>query len=199
MTTSRWTGVFRLELGRDQSPVTGNALLLIMRCQRRPEDSGWRHLASSCLRSLRDDPLSESVGALPEWEDKILLCRRAIEPQYGFWTVPAGFMENRETTAEAAARETEEEARARIEVGALFSLVNIAHISQVHLFYRARLIDLDFGPGTESLEVRLFSEDEIPWEDIAFRSIHFTLKRYFDDRQSGTYGFHTADLAPLQQ
>lgn len=157
-----------------------------------------RHVCEACGTIHYQNP-KVVVGALPEWEDKILLCRRAIEPQYGFWTVPAGFMENRETTAEAAARETEEEARARIEVGALFSLVNIAHISQVHLFYRARLIDLDFGPGTESLEVRLFSEDEIPWEDIAFRSIHFTLKRYFDDRQSGTYGFHTADLAPLRQ
>ena len=120
-----------------------------------------RHVCEACGTIHYENP-KVVVGALPEWEDRILLCRRAIEPRHGFWTVPAGFMENRETTADAAARETEEEARARIEVGALYSLVNISHISQVHLFYRARLLDLDFGPGPESLEVRLFSEAEIP-------------------------------------
>ena len=154
-----------------------------------------RHVCEACGAIHYENP-KVVVGALPEWEDRILLCRRAIEPRHGFWTVPAGFMENRETTADAAARETEEEARARIEVGALYSLVNISHISQVHLFYRARLLDLDFGPGPESLEVRLFSEAEIPWDDIAFRSIHLTLRHFFEDRRRGSFGFHTADLAP---
>ena len=112
------------------------------------------------------------IGSLPVWEHagqfKILLCKRAIEPRHGYWTLPAGFMENAETTAEAAIRETEEEAGANIELGPLFSLLNVAHVHQVHLFYLARLLDLDFAPGIESLEVELFSEEDIPWDDLGF-------------------------------
>lgn len=134
------------------------------------------------------------VGAIPEWDDRILLCRRAIEPRHGFWTLPAGFMENAETTAAAAARETLEEACARISVGEMFTLINVPHISQVHIVYRARLLDLDFAPGDESLEVGLFSEEEIPWDRIAFRTIALTLRHYFEDRRSGRFGFHTCDL-----
>lgn len=134
------------------------------------------------------------VGAIPEWDDRILLCRRAIEPRHGFWTLPAGFMENAETTAAAAARETLEEACARISVGEMFTLINVPHISQVHIVYRARLLDLDFAPGDESLEVGLFSEEEIPWDRIAFRTIALTLRHYFEDRRAGRFGFHTCDL-----
>ncbi len=137
------------------------------------------------------------VGAIPEWGDKVLLCRRAIEPRLGKWTLPAGFMENRETTAEAAARETLEEACARIAVGPLFALVNIAEISQVHLFYRAELQDLDYAAGPESLEVALFSEADIPWDTLAFRSVSFALERFFEDRRRGQYGTHTQDLSLL--
>ncbi len=134
------------------------------------------------------------IGAIPEWEDRILLCRRAIEPRAGLWTLPAGFMENAETTAQAAARETLEEACARIEVGAMFTLINVPHISQVHIVYRAQLLDLAFAPGEESLEVRLFDEASIPWDEIAFRTIAVTLRHFFDDRKAGRFGFHVADL-----
>jgi ADP-ribose pyrophosphatase YjhB (NUDIX family) len=134
------------------------------------------------------------IGAIPEWEDRILLCRRAIEPRAGLWTLPAGFMENEETTAQAAARETLEEACARIEVGEMFSLINVPHINQVHILYRARLLDLDFAPGAESLEVQLFKEADIPWEAIAFRTIGLTLRHFFEDRKAGSYGFHVRDL-----
>ena len=134
------------------------------------------------------------VGAIPEWGDRILLCRRAIEPRAGLWTLPAGFMENAETTAQAAARETLEEACARIEVGDMFSLINVPHINQVHILYRARLLDPEFAPGTESLEVRLFDEADIPWDAIAFRTIGLTLRHFFEDRKTGRYGFHVRDL-----
>jgi ADP-ribose pyrophosphatase YjhB (NUDIX family) len=136
------------------------------------------------------------VGALPVWESSVLLCRRAIEPRQGCWTLPAGFMENEETTAEAAARETIEEACARIEVGDLYTLYNVPHISQVHLVYRARLLDLGFAPGAETLEVTLFEESRIPWEEIAFRSIAMTLRHFFADRATGTFRFRAGDLRP---
>jgi ADP-ribose pyrophosphatase YjhB (NUDIX family) len=142
------------------------------------------------------------VGSIPVWEDdgelKVLLCKRAIEPRYGYWTLPAGFMENEETTAEAAVRETEEEAGANIEIGELFTLLNVAHVHQVHLFYLARLVDCDFAPGVESLEVRLFSQHEIPWDDLAFPTIRTTLELFFADRvkmrEGGKYGFHSQDI-----
>src|SRR5512135_1833745 len=102
------------------------------------------------------------VGCLPEWNGQVLLCRRAIEPRHGLWTLPAGFLENAETPLEGAARETLEEANARVEVGDLYSLYNLPHISQVQLLFRAKLLDLDFSPGMESLEVKLFDEKEIP-------------------------------------
>ena len=143
------------------------------------------------------------IGSLPVWEQdgqfKILLCKRAIEPRYGYWTLPAGFMENAETTAEAAIRETVEEAGANIELGSLFSLLNVAHVHQVHLFYLARLVDLDFAPGIESLDVALFSEADIPWADLAFPTIRTTLELFLADRvksrETGApIGFHTQDI-----
>jgi ADP-ribose pyrophosphatase YjhB (NUDIX family) len=153
------------------------------------------------------------IGSLPVWEAdgelKVLLCKRAIEPRHGYWTLPAGFMENEETTDEAAVRETEEEAGANVALGPLFTLLNVAHVHQVHLFYLARLVDLDYAPGIESLDVQLFSEKEIPWDDLAFPTIRTTLDHFFADRariragsQDG-YGFHTQDItrpmrAPVQ-
>jgi len=134
------------------------------------------------------------VGCLPEWEDKILLCRRAIEPKYGLWTLPAGFMENGETTAEGAVRETLEEAGARVEVTGLYSMINVPDINQVYLVFRARLLDLDFQPGEESLEVALFEEAAIPWQEMAFRTIHQVLEHYFEDRRRGLFGFHEGSL-----
>lgn len=135
------------------------------------------------------------VGAIPEWEDgRILLCRRAIEPRHGLWTLPAGFMENDETTPEGAARETLEEANARVEVGDLYAVYNIPHINQVQMLFRARLLDLDFSPGVESLEVELFGEHEIPWDELAFRPVTYTLEHYFADRKAGQFVFRMTSL-----
>ena len=142
------------------------------------------------------------VGSLPVWEKdgelKILLCKRAIEPRYGYWTLPAGFMENAETTAAAALRETVEEAGANIELGPLFAMLNVAYVHQVHLFYLARLVDLDYAAGIESLEVELFSERDIPWADLAFPTIRTTLELFFTNhkkvREGGNYGFHEHDI-----
>ena len=156
-------------------------------------DTHARHVCEACGTIHYINP-KIVVGALAEWEGKILMCRRAIEPRLGFWTLPAGFMENHETTGQGAIRETFEEAKARVELGPMFSLINVPHISQVHIVYRARLLDLDFGPGEESLEVVLMDETQIPWNEIAFRSITLTLQRYIEDRRRGIFGFHTADL-----
>ncbi|WP_124705408.1 NUDIX hydrolase [Sulfuriferula multivorans] len=156
-------------------------------------DNRLRHVCLQCNTIHYQNP-KMVVGCLPEWGDKILLCKRAIEPQYGLWTLPAGFMENNETTQQGALRETMEEAGARVEIEHLFTLYNLPYISQVYLMFRARLLDLDFAPGPESLEVRLFSEDEIPWDQIAFRTIEQTLRLYFADRRKGAFGFHIGDI-----
>jgi len=134
------------------------------------------------------------VGCVPELETRLLLCRRAIEPRYGYWTLPAGFMENDETTGQAALRETLEEAGARIELGAPFSMISVPYVNQVHLFYRARLLDLDFKPGEETLETMLCEEARIPWKEIAFRTVGLTLKRWFEDRTRGSFAFHAQDI-----
>lgn len=136
------------------------------------------------------------VGCIPEWQDQVLLCRRAIEPRHGLWTLPAGFMENGETTAQGAARETLEEANARVEVGAPYALYSLPHIDQVYLMFRARLLDLDFSPGSESLDVRLFREAEIPWGELAFLTVRETLRQFFADRRDGRNAFHIADIVP---
>jgi ADP-ribose pyrophosphatase YjhB (NUDIX family) len=158
-----------------------------------PGDSLPRHVCDTCGAIRYRNPRLV-VGALPVWEDKVLLCRRAIEPRRGLWTLPAGFMENGETVAEAAVRETLEEANANISLGDMFTLISVPQISQVHVVYRATLIDLDFSAGEETLEVRLFYEKDIPWDEIAFRTIALTLRHYFDDRRSGAFRFHTGDL-----
>jgi ADP-ribose pyrophosphatase YjhB (NUDIX family) len=136
------------------------------------------------------------VGCVAEWEGKVLLCRRAIEPRYGRWTLPAGFMENGESTADAAVRETREEACALVETDRFFSLINVPHINQVHLFYRGKLVDGQFAAGVESLETALFSEEDIPWSEIAFRSVVLCLKAYFSDRGKGLFGVHESELRP---
>jgi ADP-ribose pyrophosphatase YjhB (NUDIX family) len=139
------------------------------------------------------------VGCIPEWEDKILLCRRAIEPRHGLWTVPAGFMENGETTFQGAARETLEEANARVEVGQLYALYNIPHINQVYILFRARLLDLNYSAGAETLETQLFDERDIPWETLAFATVRNTLKHYYSDRAAGDYQFHMGTIEPLKR
>ena len=158
-----------------------------------PGDTLARYLCDACGTIHYRNPLMV-IGAIPEWQDRILLCKRAIEPRLGKWTLPAGFMELGETTGQAALRETLEEANARIELTEAYAMVSVPHVNQVHLFFRARLLDLDFSPGTESLEVELFSENEIPWKEIAFRTISTTLKHYYADRKSGAYRFHAEEI-----
>ena len=134
------------------------------------------------------------AGCLAEWNGRILMCRRAIEPRAGLWTLPAGFMENDETTSEAAARETLEEANARVDLTDLYTVFSLPHVNQVYMVFRGRLLDLDFRPGEESLEVSLFEEAEIPWQAIAFETIRHTLRFYFDDRRNGRFDLHMGDI-----
>ena len=159
-----------------------------------PGDSLPRWVCDECGEIHYQNP-KVVVGTIPEHEERILLCRRAIEPRYGYWTLPAGFMENDETTAQAAARETEEEAGANIEMGKPFTLISVPRVNQVHLYYRARLRNLEFKPGEETLEVALMGEGEIPWKEIAFRTVGLTLKHWFADRSSGSFRFHAEDIA----
>jgi ADP-ribose pyrophosphatase YjhB (NUDIX family) len=134
------------------------------------------------------------VGCVPEYDGRILICKRAIEPRCGYWTIPAGFMENGETTQEGARRETLEEALAQVEIGSLLAVVHVLHADQVHVMFRARMHEPRFGATAESLEVRLCDEAEIPWHDIAFRSVEFALRRYFEDRRCGVEGHHFTAL-----
>jgi ADP-ribose pyrophosphatase YjhB (NUDIX family) len=137
------------------------------------------------------------AGCIPEWEDRILLCRRAIEPQYGLWTLPAGFMENGETIEQAAIRETREEAEADVELTSLYAMFSIPHISQVYIIFRACLLTSNFKPGHESLEVQLFRPEDIPWEALAFRVMHETLRHYIEDRQNNGFRLHTGMILPV--
>jgi ADP-ribose pyrophosphatase YjhB (NUDIX family) len=157
-------------------------------------DTKERAVCTSCNTVHYENPLNV-VGTVPHWGDKVLLCKRNIEPRRGKWTLPAGFMELGETTAEGAARETDEEAGAQIEMQGLFTLLNVARVGQVHLFYRARLLSEHFKPGFETIEARLFAEDEIPWDEIAFRTVKETLEHYFADRRKGHFGTHVLDIA----
>ncbi|WP_126447633.1 NUDIX hydrolase [Sulfuricystis multivorans] len=159
-----------------------------------PGDSLPRHVCTNCGAIHYRNPRLV-VGTLPVWEDRILLCRRAIEPRHGYWTLPAGFMENEETLAAAALRETREEACAHVELGPLYTMISVPHISQVHAIFRARLIDLDFAPGSETLEVALFEEAQVPWDDVAFRTIAMTLRHFFADRRQGSFGLHVESIA----
>jgi ADP-ribose pyrophosphatase YjhB (NUDIX family) len=161
-----------------------------------PGDNLPRHVCVSCGAIHYENPRI-IVGCVPEWEGRVLLCRRAIEPRLGLWTVPAGFMENGETTSEGARRETLEEANARVEVGDLFALYNIPHISQVYMLFRARLLDLDFSAGAETLELKLCSELDIPWDEIAFATVRNTLTHYFNDMRKGAFGFHIGTIQPM--
>jgi ADP-ribose pyrophosphatase YjhB (NUDIX family) len=156
-------------------------------------DTKIRAVCPQCKTIHYVNPLNV-VGTIPVWGDKVLLCKRNIEPRFGKWTLPAGFMEMGETTAQGAARETDEEAGAQFEMQGLFSLVNVARVGQVHLFYRAQLTSDQFKPGIETQEAMLFSEADIPWEDLAFRTVKETLERFFADRKIGSFGFHVLDI-----
>lgn len=152
-----------------------------------------RYVCTSCAVIHYQNPRI-IAGCVPEWKGKILLCKRAIEPRLGYWTIPAGFMENGETLQGAAARESKEEALANVEIGSLLAVVHVLHADQVHVVFRAKLLDTDFGVGEESLEVRLYEESEIPWSDIAFRSVSFALRRYLEDREAHRELLHFEDI-----
>jgi ADP-ribose pyrophosphatase YjhB (NUDIX family) len=158
-------------------------------------DDRPRHVCGACGTVHYQNP-KLVAGCLAEWGERILLCRRAIEPRRGLWTLPAGFMENGETTQEAAMREALEEANARVEILALYSLIDLPHIDQVYCLFRSRLLDLGFSPGHETLEVQLFEEAEIPWESLAFASIVRTLRHYFEDRRRGEFRLLTGTVRP---
>ena len=151
-------------------------------------DTRERYICTSCATIHYENPRNV-VGTIPVWQDQVLLCKRAIHPRLGYWTLPAGFLEVGESTAAGAVRETLEEAGADVKIGPLFSLLNVIHAEQVHLFYLAQLTDPIFSPGIESLEVALFSESDIPWNDLAFPTIRKTLEWYFSDKKSGVIHF----------
>jgi ADP-ribose pyrophosphatase YjhB (NUDIX family) len=152
------------------------------------DDNRERAICHACDSIHYQNPINV-VGTLPIWEEageaRVLLCRRAIEPRHGLWTLPAGFLELGESAAEGALRETIEEAGANVEMQPLYCLINVVKVGQIHLFYRARLLSLDLDPGPETLEAQLFSEAEVPWEEIAFRTTRMALERYFEDRRLG--------------
>ena len=156
-------------------------------------DTAPRDVCESCGAIFYRNP-KIVVGCLATLGDEVLLCRRAIEPRKGLWTVPAGFMENGETLAAGAARETLEEAGARVAVGELYTVISLPQISQVYMMFRSTLGEGGFAPGPESLEVRLFREDEVPWERIAFRTIARTLRTFFLDRRDGAFPLRVSTI-----
>jgi ADP-ribose pyrophosphatase YjhB (NUDIX family) len=158
-----------------------------------PGDDRLRFVCRTCRMIHYQNPRMV-VGCIPEWQDQILLCRRAIEPRHGTWTLPAGYLENGETVTEGARRETREEAGARLTELKPYGMYNIRHVNQIYFMFRGLLADLDFKPGTESLEVRLYREREIPWDDLAFPVIESTLRHYLRDRPAGRFPFHIDDI-----
>ena len=159
-------------------------------------DTKQRAVCPACNTVHYENPLNV-VGTVPVWGNdgnQVLLCKRNIEPRWGKWTLPAGFMELGETTAQGAARETVEEAGAQFEMQDLFAIMNVVRVGQVHLFYRAKLLSTVFDPGHETIEAKLFTESEIPWEEIAFRTVKETLKLYFANRRAGEFDFHVVDI-----
>ncbi len=159
-----------------------------------PGDHLPRHVCPACGTVHYVNP-KVIVGCVPEWQDgRILMCRRAIEPRLGRWTFPSGFMEIDETSGEGAARETLEEAQAVVEIGPLFAVIGVPHVSQLYLIHRARMLSPHHGVTPESSETVLMREDEIPWDEIAFPTIWHGLKFIFEDRAKGVTGFHSMDL-----
>lgn len=158
------------------------------------DDNRERAVCGACGEIHYENPLNV-VGTVPVWGDQVLLCRRNIEPRYGLWTLPAGFLELGESTETGALRETDEEAGARIELEGLFTVLNVVRVGQLHLFYRARMLDPTLNPGPETIEARLFHEHEVPWDEIAFRTVRQTLEHFFADRRSGRFAVHAGDIA----
>ncbi len=164
-----------------------------VRYQVPPMDNRERFVCQSCGYVHYENP-NMVVGCIPVWEDRILLCRRAINPRRGLWTLPAGFMELGESAPQGACRETMEEANVQVEIDALFALFSLPYLDQVYLMYRASMLNEQCSPGLESSQVALFQQDQIPWEQIAFASIYYTLKLFFEDREQGDYRLHTGEV-----
>jgi ADP-ribose pyrophosphatase YjhB (NUDIX family) len=158
------------------------------------DDNRERAVCPACSEIHYENPINV-VGTVPVWGDQVLLCRRNIEPRYGMWTLPAGFLELGEAAAAGALRETEEEAGAHVEMLGLFTVLDVVRAGQVHLFYRARMLDTHLAPGTETIEARLFREDEVPWDELAFRTVRRTLEHYFEDRRRGRFELHEGQIA----
>jgi ADP-ribose pyrophosphatase YjhB (NUDIX family) len=156
-------------------------------------DNRERATCSACGTIHYENP-TNIVGTVPVWGEQVLLCRRNIEPRYGMWTLPAGFLELGETVRAGALRETEEEAGAHVELLELFTVLDVVRVGQVHLFWRARMLDAHLAPGPETIEARLFREDEVPWDQIAFRTVRRTLEHFFADRRNGSFGFHEDEI-----
>lgn len=161
-----------------------------------PDDNRLRDACGRCGAIHYQNPRNV-VGVLPVWNGKILLCRRAIEPRYNTWTLPAGFMELGESTAQGAMRETQEEAGAQIELGQLYTVIDVPHADQVHFFYLAKVLSPDLYPGPESLEAAFFEPENIPWEHLSFRTVVSTLKLYIEDSKQGTFPVHYYSVSPL--
>lgn len=162
-----------------------------------PADNRPRYICEQCEAVHYQNP-KVVTGCLVEAGDgRILLCRRAIEPRYGYWTLPAGFMELGETTLEAALRETYEEALAQVEIDGLFTVFNLPHVDQVYMMFRSRLVNGEFGAGEESLEAGLFDQHTIPWDDLAFSTIRHTLRLFYEDQAQGRFRVHTGDIIKL--
>ena len=156
-------------------------------------DTKLRAICTECHLVHYENPLNV-VGTVPYFGERVLLCKRNIEPRKGKWTLPAGFMELGESTSEGAARETIEEAGAHFKMGSLFTVMSVPRVGQVHLYFLAELENEQFDPGFETQEARMFSETEIPWDDLAFRTVQETLKHYFADKKSGKFGVHTLNI-----
>jgi ADP-ribose pyrophosphatase YjhB (NUDIX family) len=161
-------------------------------------DNKLRYVCTKCGAVLYENP-KLVVGCVTEYEGKILLCKRAIEPRLGYWTVPAGFMELGETLAQAAARETLEEACATVTLGSLLAIVDVIEAGQVHVFFRGTLDDGVYATGDESLDARLYAPDEIPWDEIAFASGRIALKQFLSQRESGIELVHTEQAGKISR
>jgi len=160
-----------------------------------PHDDRPRHICDACGVIHYHNP-KVIAGCIPVWGERVLLCRRAIEPRLGFWTLPAGFMELGENLPQAAQREAREEANVDVEIEQLYNLFSLPHISQVYVFFRAKMVEERFSPGYESLETRLFNQAEIPWDELAFETVRRSLQYFFADRESGEFVMRMEDVEP---
>ena len=162
-----------------------------------PGDNRERDLCEHCGAIHYQNPRLV-VGTLPVWDDKVLLCLRAIEPRANTWTLPAGFMELSETTSEGALRETWEEAGVTVELGQLYTVIDVPQVDQIHVYFLSHAKDGNVDPGPESLDAKYYEIDDIPWDNLAFRSVHTTLKHYINDRQSGHFQTRYYSLSPMR-